>query len=776
MKNQFINITVLSLVLIFITFLSPANVTAGIPVTVTVTVERVNQLYCDEDYCWNDLYSKVNIADIGIEQSPRAPDDEKDISPNWQFTRVVDSDAGTIPILIQIWDHDSTSGDDLIDIADGDSNLVLLLDLNTGGWTGKVPPNERYSFGSNGERAEIWFNVTVSGNDIDRDGIADNLEMFGLRDAGGNMIADFPALGADPCRPTVAVEIDYMQGAADGHTHRPTDAAMNEIVAAFNAAPVPAVSPCPYADFPQQPSGVNFIYTRDDALPEQQFMTWGGPAGQNGETIRNANFDARLRPFFQYSLWAHNQGQFTDANGVVQTDGSSGLCCSDSNKDALVTLGSFTNQVGSTREQSGTLMHELGHAYGFEHGGSDGINCKPNYISIMSYAFQTTGIPQPGGIFRLDYSRAALPTLNENSLVENIGIGDGTDITTWTVNGGLARTAAGNGAINWNGNTDATGNPLIDAGAVVVDINNFNITGCGQDQNRNSNTVAGEMMNGFNDWANLKYRAVLSPNAGFVPPVERELTAEDALQLRQQLLESLKPDPAVSIAVTPGSVVTGSNVTYTITLVNNRPTIARDVVVTDVLPASTNFVSCSSTGGGVCGGTGNNRAVTFAELAGNATVTITITATVNCSVADGSSIGNTVSVSSSTPDADTNNNSATASINALNPPPVISNFLLSETVLTPPNHKMRDIFVSYDVTDNCGTPTISLSVTSNEPVNGLGDGNTAPDWEIVNGDLVRLRAERSGLGNGRIYTVKITAADSGGGSSSQTATVFVPHN
>ncbi len=55
-------------------------------------------------------------------------------------------------------------------------------------------------------------------------------------------------------------------------------------------------------------------------------------------------------------------------------------------------------------------------------------------------------------------------------------------------------------------------------------------------------------------------------------------------------------------------------------------------------------------------GTGNNRTVTFAELADNDSVTIEIAATVNCSVADNALIGNTVTVSLSTPDADTTNN------------------------------------------------------------------------------------------------------------------------
>jgi hypothetical protein len=89
---------------------------------------------------------------------------------------------------------------------------------------------------------------------------------------------------------------------------------------------------------------------------------------------------------------------------------------------------------------------------------------------------------------------------------------------------------------------------------------------------------------------------------------------------------------------------------------------------------------------------------------------------------------------------------------------------------------MVDVTVSYAATDNCGTVSAALGVTSSEPVDGAGDGNTAPDWEVLDEHHVRLRAERSGQGGGRVYTITITAADSHGNASSQAVTVRVPHN
>ena len=228
----------------------------------------------------------------------------------------------------------------------------------------------------------------------------------------------------------------------------------------------------------------------------------------------------------------------------------------------------------------------------------------------------------------------------------------------------------------------------------------------------------------------------------------------------------------------PDPVTAGKKLTYTVTVANNGPDTATSVTVTDNLPAETTFVSCSSTGGGVCGGSGNNRTVTFASLTSGESETITFVATVNCSVADGTVISNTATVSSSTLDPDSNNNSATATTTASNPPPTITGASANPSVLWPPNHKLENVTVNYNVIDNCPLPANSctLSVTSNEPINGTGDGNTSPDWIILDAHHVQLRAERAGKGNGRVYAIGITCTDSGGNSSHQHLEVSVPHD
>ncbi len=100
----------------------------------------------------------------------------------------------------------------------------------------------------------------------------------------------------------------------------------------------------------------------------------------------------------------------------------------------------------------------------------------------------------------------------------------------------------------------------------------------------------------------------------------------------------------------------------------------------------------------------------------------------------------------------------------------------SLTELWPPNHRMVAIRLTATVTDNVDpAPSVRIvRVTSNEPVNGTGDGDTAPDWRITGPLTLELRAERAGGGNGRVYTITVAATDAAGNTAERTVTVAVP--
>jgi hypothetical protein len=227
-------------------------------------------------------------------------------------------------------------------------------------------------------------------------------------------------------------------------------------------------------------------------------------------------FDAAFRPSdkaanamrlaWRYVLFAHNL--VGNPNG-----GSSSSGCSEvGGDDGIVSLGSFTNGVGTTDQQAGTFMHEFGHLLGFQHGGEDTVNNKPNYRSVMSYNRQFSGSPITGR--RLDYSRSDVVDLIEGSLNECTGIGTlASDptlapilpsfpsadqiafgpgawsvVTPTTATVSLPCTAAQGLPINWNRQTSQ--NKIF--------------------QTLTSGDINGDLVNttlyGSNDWANVLYR------------------------------------------------------------------------------------------------------------------------------------------------------------------------------------------------------------------------------------------------------------------------------
>jgi chitinase len=97
--------------------------------------------------------------------------------------------------------------------------------------------------------------------------------------------------------------------------------------------------------------------------------------------------------------------------------------------------------------------------------------------------------------------------------------------------------------------------------------------------------------------------------------------------------------------------------------------------------------------------------------------------------------------------------------------------------LWPPNHQLVAVGVS-GVTDPRGdvVSIVITGITQDEPVNGLGDGDTSPDGFGVGTSQAMLRAERSGLGNGRVYVVTFSASNSQGGTCTGQVAAGVPHD
>lgn len=165
-------------------------------------------------------------------------------------------------------------------------------------------------------------------------------------------------------------------------------------------------------------------------------------------------------------------------------------------------------------------------------------------------------------------------------------------------------------------------------------------------------------------------------------------------------------DLSINMFDSPDPVAVGSTLTYTITLTNAGPDRGESVVVTDNLPAQANFISCSSTAGGVCGGAGSNRTVTFSTLAAGEMVSVTLITGVNSPVSGGT-MSNTATVSAATSDSNATNNSVTITTTVPTTP---------TPTPTPTPSTLQFSAALYSVVEDC--TSISITITRSGPLTG----------------------------------------------------------
>ena len=160
-------------------------------------------------------------------------------------------------------------------------------------------------------------------------------------------------------------------------------------------------------------------------------------------------------------------------------------------------------------------------------------------------------------------------------------------------------------------------------------------------------------------------------------------------------LPNIEADLALIMTDSPDPVTVGDNLTYTISITNNGPDAANDVLLTDVLPGNVIFVS-SSTSMGSCSGTSTVTCNIGTIASGsNATVTLVIapiTATV---------LNNTVSVTGSVADPNPdNNNAATSTIVNAAPTGTGANLIIDMSDSPDPVSARRNVTYSITIHNN----------------------------------------------------------------------------
>jgi hypothetical protein len=246
-----------------------------------------------------------------------------------------------------------------------------------------------------------------------------------------------------------------------------------------------------------------------------------GPDAVSFLELKKQYFSPHGDPPWHYAIFGFNYGTpDTSTDGTAcPPDPHSGLPIDPTSTGFselpgfnFIIAAGYTYDIGNTFDDfyyGGLFMHELGHNFGLEHAGVGYGNeptFKPNYISVMNYAFEAgilygsaPGSTTPIGR-RLDYSRSVLPALDENDLNEFIGVNAGTSDIVLNFNTAAAcHDATGHirlyqpaqGPIDWN----CDGALEAHVSAIIV-ANSFGLT----------------TLHGFDDWSYIKQQLQIQPD------------------------------------------------------------------------------------------------------------------------------------------------------------------------------------------------------------------------------------------------------------------------
>ena len=246
--------------------------------------------------------------------------------------------------------------------------------------------------------------------DIDGDGLSDSVEINGYdADGDGRPEVDYKKMGASPYHKDVFVEMDYMPG------ELASEEELDRIVQSFADLNI---------SNPDGRTGINLHLDAGSARSAKYNLGGGNQIPhqyvddklESGWlNIKEEHFDSARDSGFHYMFWGDYHGN-TDSSGLGYL-GFPGF---------MVTVGKtyWNNDKGNMSDiRVGTFIHELGHNLSLLHGGADKVNRKPQYYSVMNYRYQLTGVPRADGTRYFGYLQQDMPTLNEFSMDERVGLG-----------------------------------------------------------------------------------------------------------------------------------------------------------------------------------------------------------------------------------------------------------------------------------------------------------------------------------------------------------------
>ncbi len=680
--------------------------------TLTVTIERIRagQFSCFDKSTFSscgkaDFFAKVTID--GTEFTSGVISNDNDTSPNFTFTKETAFDSD-IPIKIRVFDSDNgffRGKDDEADISPIGRDLDIVVNTRgcaiRGDFVNAFCTEQIVSVGTEGDiGAEIVFRIESIKNDVfidfsfdgDADGLPTPSELIGIDSDGDGVIdVDLPGFGATSDHKDLFLELDWIKG------EEPTQAAIRELKAAFAAAPINAgIKPdgTPNPDNPDGLPGIR-LWVDTGALTDANGIEGapGGTPGTCGDT-RDNDGDGLTDADDPDCLVGDNLGGGNEIDPAAQ-DPILGLDDAfyeakkinfNTNRETVFRyaisgvpngINGGVGEVGGNdfiefNHNAGTIMHEFGHTLNLRHGGDEGNNCKPNYISVMSYTQQHAIYHNilvdgrfvsepiidfsPPRLTNTNGSRGAvpLPTLFEDNLDERFVL-DPTDPNNQFVfingNGELVRSHV-NSLVDWDGDG------VLSEATVTVNIDTAEST-----DHACNNAVENSELTGHDDWSNISLPFLHfgdSANGAINPVTERELTLEEILVIDEALNTA---DVAIIILDNVATLDVGQTLVYRLLVSNNGPNPASQVEVVNTLPQGVIYQSDNAN----CVLSATELVCDLGELASGASREIAITVAVPADLLTG------------TPGSVTITNSATAT-NLAGPDPDLGNNSVSQEI------------------------------------------------------------------------------------------------
>lgn len=281
------------------------------------------------------------------------------------------------------------------------------------------------------DRVETKTGIFVDTNDTGTDPAKKDTDGDGFLDGEETIVnpngPNLAGMGTNPLRRNILIEYDWFDdetsdeweyvACSGAHSHRPSRAVVDMVYEAFLRAPVTNPDGT-RGIFAIQDYGQGGAYTGGTLVESPDGMVHSDTSGGAFKDLRDNNFTAARKGYFHWVLLAHHYADELPDGRINWSSSGNANWPGDS---AMVTIGCDPDEL----KLASTIVHELGHNFGLAHGGNDDVNYKPNYASVMNYAFQWVGIDDncdrtPDGI--IDFSSGKNAVLNEYALQEPVGI------------------------------------------------------------------------------------------------------------------------------------------------------------------------------------------------------------------------------------------------------------------------------------------------------------------------------------------------------------------